>query len=192
MTLALIYRPRHQYQLIPGDPYGGLNCTAYAAAMLIDAATLGGLLVTGRTVRALSTEPTPDPASPGLNIPQVVAVSKKLRVPITDFSGNTTAYARSLLGSPTVAGRRLLVQLDYGDLGAWRAPGHTRTDVPHALVVHAVRDRPGMREAALTSDPLRRTATWMPWDVIMGAALPVGGGIRFAACRRVPFIAVDD
>lgn len=195
-TVAVIYRPRHQRQLVSSDPHGKDNCTAYCAAMLMDAATFGGMVVTGRTVRALSSEPTPDPASPGLNIRQIVAVSKKLRVPLVDFTGNTTSYARSLMGSPTVAGRRLMLQVDYGAMGAWRAPGSTFAG-GHAVNVYAVRDRPGMDDAALTGDPLRTGLVWIPWRVIEAAALAfarqtgvtAAGAIRFCGTRRVPFIA---
>lgn len=86
--MSFIYKPRHQYQLRPGSaPTGGYDCTAYAAAMAIDRHTMGGVRVTGRQVRLASNEPTPDPDSPGLNIPQIIQVAATWHVELIDRRG---------------------------------------------------------------------------------------------------------
>lgn len=86
--MGFIYKPAHQYQLKPGSaPTGGVDCTAYATAVAIDRATLGGTLVTGKQVRQASDEPRPDPDSPGLNLPQVIQVAAKWHVELFDRRG---------------------------------------------------------------------------------------------------------
>lgn len=74
------YLPRFQKQLNAGDPYGGYNCTAYAAAMAGDFDTCGSVKLTGEQVRQLSDEPVPDPKSPGLNLRQVDAALNRYGV----------------------------------------------------------------------------------------------------------------
>ena len=86
--MGFIYKPAHQYQLKPGSaPTGGFDCTAYATAMAIDRASMGGVRVTGKQVRQASSEPIPDPDSPGLNLPQVIAVAAKWHVELFDRRG---------------------------------------------------------------------------------------------------------
>lgn len=66
------YHPTHQNQLGPdGGKYGSTNCTACSAGMAGQAHTCGGLRYTGAQIRAASSEPIPDPRSPGLNLAQV-------------------------------------------------------------------------------------------------------------------------
>lgn len=62
------------WQLQQGDPYGSANCAAYAGAAAIAFETCGARTPTGRTIRAQSSEPIPDPASPGLNLAQLASV----------------------------------------------------------------------------------------------------------------------
>jgi hypothetical protein len=67
------YRPiaRNYQQLVPWTPTGGFDCSPETGAWLADAHTLGKLRLNGQIIRRFSNEPTPDPASPGLNFPQV-------------------------------------------------------------------------------------------------------------------------
>lgn len=67
-------------QLDNGDPYGKYDCTAWSTAGAIAHATQGKTLTTGTYVRKHSSEPVPDPQSPGLNLMQVAVVAKTLGV----------------------------------------------------------------------------------------------------------------
>jgi len=74
------FHPTHQAQLTLqfGGKFGRFNCTACSAGMVGQAHTCGASLFTGAQIRAASTEATPDPKSPGLNLPQVDAALFKL------------------------------------------------------------------------------------------------------------------
>ena len=67
-------------QLNNGDPYGGYDCTAWSTSGAIAHATQGKVLTTGTYIRKHSSEPIPDPQSPGLNLVQTAAVAKTLGV----------------------------------------------------------------------------------------------------------------
>lgn len=54
-------------QLTSGDRYGSYNCAAYVLAKAIEFDTCGDIILTGARVRQLSSEPEPDPGSPGLH-----------------------------------------------------------------------------------------------------------------------------
>jgi hypothetical protein len=71
-------------QLTSGDPYGSTNCAAYALAKGIEFDTCGQVILTGARVRQLSSEPIPDPRSPGLHHGQLrdVAAQFGLRVDV--------------------------------------------------------------------------------------------------------------
>jgi len=89
------YLPRFQAQnpAISHDPNGWVNCTAYAAAMAGDFDSCGSIALTGERIRSLSSEPVPDPKSPGLNLRQVddalnrygVDLETRYRLPWADF-----------------------------------------------------------------------------------------------------------
>lgn len=64
-------------QLTSGDRYGSYNCAAYALAKGIEFDTCGRVIVTGARVRQLSSEPIPDPGSPGLHHGQLRDVAAK-------------------------------------------------------------------------------------------------------------------
>lgn len=63
------------YQLQDGGRTGPFDCTAWSASRLIAKVTNGLRVPYGQRIRALSSEPVPDPRSPGLNIPQVSDVA---------------------------------------------------------------------------------------------------------------------
>lgn len=112
--MGFIYKPTHQRQIVAGDKYGGYNCTAYSAAMAIDRATMGGTLVTGKLIRQNSNEPVPDPASPGLSLPQIVNVAFKWHVELENRGGAPwTAFIKALK-----EGRGVVLQGDYDQLGS--------------------------------------------------------------------------
>lgn len=185
---ALIYRAPHKRQLVASDPYGKYNCTAYAAARAIDAATLGGLKVTGATVRALSNEPIPNPRSPGLNIGQVVVVSRRLRVPLYDRTGGTWDDVVGFLDIKG-PGRRLVVQIDHD---AWSEKCQPGGSFLHALTLDALRRKDG-RMQILGSDPLCPALRWYDASNVhhaMTAFTGDPGHLSFAITREIPLIAV--
>lgn len=180
-----IYIPRHQTQVNAADPNGRYNCTAYAAAMAIDAATLGGCVPSGANVRALSDEPVPSPQSPGLNVPQVCAVAARLHVTLTDRSG----FGVQRLVEWVEAGHAAVVQVDRTTLGNYLCSASI--DVPHAVLV--LDFSPG--RSSLVFDPLCTAPKWVPPDVLQQAAVDFGaqtglreGAIRFAVTRHIPRI----
>jgi len=190
---AVIYRAPHLRQLVSSDPYGKYNCSAYCLARAINAATLGGVVVTGRLVRELSSEPIPAPGSPGLNISQLVTVSKKLRVPIVDRTGGTWEDVVAVLDI-VGPGRRVIAQLDYATLGDRRC--QAGGDFGHAMTLDAIRSHDG-RIQVLASDPLCTGLRWYPKSVIRKAMLAFAessgltdGRLRWAVTREIPLIAV--
>lgn len=149
------YWHRHMTQRVSSDPHWRENCTAYSAAMLINDATLGGeYQVTGANVRKYSDEPTPDPGSPGLNIPQIINVARdRYKVLLANRIGNGwNELLHELQAGP---GRRILIQVEYAPLAGYRCQANG--DFPHAMCV--VRSSPN---ALLVSDPLCTAAKWIP------------------------------
>lgn len=67
-------------QLMQGGATGPSDCTAWAARVAIATSSCGKSVPSGRTIRLLSSEPVPDPRSPGLNLPQVAAVASRYGV----------------------------------------------------------------------------------------------------------------
>ncbi len=109
----MTYLPLYRGQLSSGDPYGGVNCTAWTASYAIDFATSGGLQPTGTTIRKLSNEPRPDPDSPGLNLAQVD------RVGTTRFGVDTDVryrYPWSEFVARINAGEGAHLQVWYGPI----------------------------------------------------------------------------
>lgn len=182
---------RHQTQRVPSDPHWTVNCTAYCMAMFATDTTLGGLVgVTGRYVRAISNEPIPDPASPGLNLAQMKAVAAKLRISFTDHTGNGWDTFGKDVGK--AGGRRAILQVDYDVLQA-KVPALVcqRTgDFDHAILVVRVAD------TVMASDPLCANTKEYPVDAIRAAAEKfgrdhgmVGGGLYYAVSRDIPHTA---
>lgn len=176
---------KHMTQRVPSDPHWQVNCTAYCAAMLANDATTGGLIgITGRFIRAKSSEPNPDPNSPGLNIGQVRSVLTALRVPTTDETGGERGGVLDALH----AGKRILLQVQYGELGAYRAQAG---DFGHALVLFDT-----IGDDVWGSDPLASKSRRYPRGVVFDAArvfarnTGVNEGLRWMATRSVPLIYV--
>lgn len=134
------YQPADRSQLNPNDPYGPTNCTSYSFARQVDYATLGGCIVSGALVRALSDEPKPDPKSPGLNLDQIVAVAHRLHVEFENRTGDGWAGVLAALRETDAKGRRkgrsVLLQLDAAVLPkAIRPWTPKRKPFPHATVI---------------------------------------------------------
>jgi len=145
---------RHMTQRVSSDPHWRVNCMAYAGAMVINDATLGGEFgVTGQNVRKYSDEPNPDPGSPGLNIQQIVNVARdRYRVNLANRIGND--WNTMLHELQSGSGRRIFAAIEYKELGDDRC--QAGGDFAHAIVI--VRSSPN---ALLVSDPLCSTAKWI-------------------------------
>lgn len=173
---------KHMTQRVPSDPHWAVNCTAYCAAMLIGDATLGGVTITGRQVRAESNEPKPEPGSPGLNITQVIDVARRHHVRLTD---NTRQPWDDLIMAVR-GGRRVMLQVEYKELGTKRC--QAGGDFGHALVVVRVLEDGKLR----ASDPLCANTNTYPADLIHEAArvfarrTGVKTGLRWCSTRVVP------
>lgn len=182
-----IYMPIHQRQnAASGDPTWRYDCSAFCLAMYADAVTLGGLLTTARQVRLMSSEPVPDPESPGLNIPQLDVVAAKLRITLDDKQGHPWSEVISALQQ----GRRVLAQVDYKSLGNMRC--QVGGDFGHMMLLHYLGSSSG---SMMATDPLCAAPKVYPSDVVKRAmtrfALDTGvkEGVRFAVSRKVPEIA---
>lgn len=177
------YRGPAKKQINPGDKYGKYNCSAYCFALLVTNVTAGGLTIDGATVRRLSDEPIPSPSSPGLNIRQLDKVAVKLRVNFFDKTGGSWNSAVAYMTN-----RDVLVQVDYGSMGQWRAQAG---DFGHALLCMGTRVKDGIVEV-LTYDPLRPDYVYIPASVLRKAAEQFARdtqqvqGIRFAVGNPVP------
>jgi len=180
------YRPRHLWQGTPTDPYGWKNCAAYSLSMALDRASLGELRLTGEIVRALTDEPIPDPKSPGLNIPQLVAVAKRYALyPIVDRTGRTWAGLLADLR----AGRGVILSGDYDQLTGWSCQASFTGD--HSIYVNHVSGDGDL----YTSDPLCMVAREVPAKVIRAYAEKFGrtidlppGQLAYAVTRITPSV----
>ena len=188
---ARIYRNAHIQQKLrtaSGTLYG---CTDSCGAMFADSVTLGGVRTTEAGFRKMSPEPIPDPASPGLNIPQFIATLWKLRIVSIDKTGETWADLIRYLNED----RRVMLQLDnytFNDCG--------RSRVGHAVFLQAQREitlGSGKRATRILADnPMCSVGKWYPPSQLKNAAevfgdqtgVP-GAGIRFAVSRIVPRMA---
>lgn len=173
--------PRHYQQLNNGDPYGGVDCTAWGAAFRVDAHTKGATKTTGTAVRRHTDEPVPDKSSPGLNLAQVDASVFDITNGKVDF--DTRVQLRSLsraeikfrIVDGRFAGFSILrgVLVDRGFVSGFRG-GHdvtmfTRENEP---------DQPIM------FDSLKTSLTRVSWDVVFDAAEAIAGGRIYAQFTR--------
>ena len=196
--MGVTYRPRHQPQLNASDPYGGVNCSAYSAAIMVDRATIGGVRVTGKDIRAASNEPRPEPGSPGLNIEQVIAAAFRLtRVNFTPRRGSWSVMLKHLGPSG------VLLPGDYDQIPpAFDCqPGFNDLHMvainnENSGSVTAADGRVyGPGECALTYDPLCPAFRWVPLAVLRKYAekyarrVGYTGGVIYATTRATPLIA---
>lgn len=89
--MAVLYRPVLQWQGDPkdDDPLGWYDCTAFAAAIGVDAVSAGAIRTSGGEVRRLTDEPTLEPKDPGLNLAQVRAACERFGMGYLDRQGRT-------------------------------------------------------------------------------------------------------
>jgi hypothetical protein len=118
---------------------GSVDCTAHSASNAIDHATCGAKDPGGRTIRLQSSEPVPDPNSPGLNLSQVAAVAANhygvnLDIRIGSRKVSWADYERR-----RKAGQGAVIQVNYGpiadskyDAGRGFRGGHAMFESIHA------------------------------------------------------------
>jgi hypothetical protein len=103
------------FQIQGSDPHGGDNCTAAAAAAAAAYDSCGAVNLTAKQIRAASTEPEPDPVSPGLNLVQVRDAIRKLSdgaVELTIFTG-AAALDWDEYEKRRRAGHAFITQINY-------------------------------------------------------------------------------
>lgn len=183
------YRPRHQRQLASGDPYGAFNCSAYSCAMALERATMGGLLITGRQVRARSNEPIPDPQSPGLNIGQLCQVARGLYVQLYDRRGEPWNEIIDALREQ----RGVILQGDYDQFPAGVSCQLSfRGD--HAIYLNHLDNLTNPTKAWM-QDPLCRSGKYVPLPVLRAYADKLARsqgtypGLFWATTRQTPLMA---
>lgn len=186
---AVVYRPDFQTQRVASnlDRYAKKNCAAYSMAMGIDFSTLGGVVISGREIRARSSEPVPDPRSPGLNLSQVLTVARKFGVVFTYREGT---FKQALAESNQYRG--IIIPGDYDQMGSYSALPSFRDD--HMMWWN---NPSGNDEELLIFDPLRMSPRWMDTDIIRKYAEKFGsrvvgrGKIQWGVSRRIPLVAVS-
>jgi len=128
-----------------GQLYGGTLCTAVSAARAAGHATKGRLNLTGARVRAATDEPVPDPASPGLNLPQVSSALAKWSVGLdvrigsrADLDNVSRSVTWEEYEERRIAGEGCILQTGYGpiadspmDAGAGFRGGHAIFETLH-------------------------------------------------------------
>lgn len=191
------YRPpaRQFQQLELGGATAPFDCTAWVGAWLANAHTCGTRDITGRQVRLASSEPVPDPDSPGLNFPQVDAsvykVTDRLGTPIDLTMGGgwtpktTTAKAQQW----ALEGRPIGVQVNRGvlidsepDLGAaddFRGG--------HAIGVKVIRGQPWVFDPLVPIYiPVTWSHLWTSAGRLQNSGLSLGQANILAARDIVP------
>lgn len=157
-----------------------IGCTDTAFAMAIDGASEGAVMVTEAQVRALSNEAKPDPASPGLNLDQLVQVAKRLHVEFTNRSGDSWSTMLDELAQNA----RVVAQLWYPVLGGG--------SIGHAVYVERVKDG-----KARIVDPVKGTYEWVDAGTLRRAMREFADrsqqvvGLRWGVTRRAPWISDD-
>lgn len=173
----------HRTQKVLKDPFWMYNCTAYGLEMMLKDASLGAINITGQRIRAMSSEPQPDPASPGLNISQMVAVAAQFKVTYVNKRGHPWSELVASLDQ----GKRVQAAVDYGELGSYRCQGG---DFGHSVVL--VKVKAGDRTKIVASDPLCSTVKEYPSRLILHAMEAWSNahniGLDWAVTRAIPRI----
>lgn len=131
------------FQLRSGGSTGPVDCMPWAASRAIGHATCGARVPSGRTIRLLSNEPTPDPMSPGLRLQQVADVAREdfgvyFEVHGTTYSQVSWAhYERQRL-----EGRGCVIAIGYSPIASSQYDAGRGFDGNHALFesLHATYD----------------------------------------------------
>jgi hypothetical protein len=142
------------FQITQGGTTGPYDCTAHSASDAIDFATCGAKDPGGRTIRLLSSEPVPDPASPGLKLAQVAEVAIEHYGVYLDVRTGARAVTWDEYERRRKGGQGAIVQVSYAPIAATKYDAFGSTFFGgHAMFesVHATYD-PGADG--------RRTGIW--------------------------------
>lgn len=128
-------------QLKQGGATGPYDCTAWSASRAIGHATCGAKLPTGRAIRLASSEPVPDPTSPGLNLSQVAAVAIERYGVYLDVHTGLRKVTWAEYERRRLAGQGAIIQVSYApiadskyDAGRGFRGGHAIFESVHATV----------------------------------------------------------
>lgn len=185
-----IYTPANQFQGTPADADGWKSCGAYSSAVLVDAVSLGGCVMSGHQFRLLTDEPQADPHDPGLTIPQLVRAAARFGCKLEDRTGMRRPQAKADL----MQGRYLSVSVWYPLMGAYRS--QKTGEFGHQMAVGRLNTTTGQ---VMLFDPLNRSTKgrWMPSDILFAAmeewgrrtGLGRGQQMRYARTRAIPALA---
>lgn len=114
MTDCAKYLEPPSSQLKEGGKTGPYDCTAWAESRAIAHATCGDKVPSGRTIRVLSSEPVPNPASPGLNLVQVADVARKVYGVEMDVYVGSRALTWEQYENRRKSGCAGVIQVGYG------------------------------------------------------------------------------
>ena len=126
-------------QLKQGGATGPYDCTAWAARVVIATSTCGAKVPSGRTIRLQSSEPIPDPTSPGLNLNQVAAVARDHYGVYMDVHTGLRKVTWDEYERRRKAGQPAEIQVSYApiadskyDAGRGFRGGHAMAETTHA------------------------------------------------------------
>ncbi len=126
----MVYYPRFQRQLNPGDPLGPLNCTCYSGAMAGDYHTLGRKVPTGEIVRILTGD-----KSGGTTLPQVdYALNKGFVINLDTRIGSAKLTWNQFIARIN-AGESAILQGGYSAIYRTRFSGSPVFTGNHAMLV---------------------------------------------------------
>lgn len=112
------YKLDPSFQITQGGLTGPYDCTAHSASDLVDASTCGAKDPSGRTIRLQSSEPIPDPKSPGLNLSQVAQVAGEKYGVYTEVFTGARALTWEEYERRRKGGQPSIVQLSYAPIEA--------------------------------------------------------------------------
>jgi hypothetical protein len=118
---------------------GGVDCTAHSASTAVDHATCGKRDPGGRAIRLHSSEPVPDPKSPGLNLTQVASVLRNVYGVNLDIRTGSRKVSWDEYERRRNGGQGAIIQVNYGpiadsryDAGRGFRGGHAMFESIHA------------------------------------------------------------
>jgi hypothetical protein len=183
------YEPTNQWQGTPSDEHGWVSCGAYSNAVIVDAVSLGGCIPTGEQVRALTNEVEPNPADPGLTIPQLIAALARFGCRMEDRSKQRWPSVMADLR----ASRFLSISVWYASLRPYTA--QASANFGHQVTIGILNvERTHVKMWDPTSR--RKSGLWVPLTTVRDAMEDWGresglpsGQVRYARSRSVPLLA---
>lgn len=115
-TMCPHYEADPSFQIRDGGSTGPYDCTAHSTSDAIDHATCGAKDPGGRTIRLQSSEPVPDPKSPGLNLQQVQRVALIHYNVYLEVHTGINAVGWTTYEARRADGQGVIIQLSYGPI----------------------------------------------------------------------------